>query len=274
MPMVERFLPRSYHLAAPTPQPPPPLPWVLAQTWHDLLFAHWPVDTAVMQGALPSPFAPDTFAGHAWLGVVPFWMSGVRARGLPAIPWLSRFPELNVRTYVTVGGRPGVFFFSLDAARLAAVIGARLWMHLPYFHARMRVRVEGDVVAYRSHRIHRGAPAADFRARYRPAGPVFHAAPGSLEHFLTARFSLYTLDGHRRVVRADIWHAPWPLQPATAEITVNSMAEAHGILLPDTPPLLHVARRLDVVVAMPRRLALLQEGNADVSDLDEPGRQP
>ena len=268
MPTVEHPSPRIDCLSAPNPQSLTPNPWVMAQTWHDLLFAHWPVDAAALQAALPSPFVPDIFDGQAWLGVVPFWMSGVRARGLPAIPWLSRFPELNVRTYVTVGGRPGVFFFSLDAARLAAVIGARLWMHLPYFHAHMRVRRDGDTITYRSRRIHRGAPPALFGARYGPAGPVFHAAPGSLDQFLTARFSLYTLDGRRRVVRADIRHAPWPLQPATAEMVAHSMAEPHGILLPDTPPLLHFARRLDVVVAMPRRLARAQEGNADVSDLD------
>jgi uncharacterized protein YqjF (DUF2071 family) len=141
-------------------------------------------------------------------------------------------------------------------------------MHLPYFHARMRVRRDGNEIAYRSRRIHRGAPPALFRGRYGPAGPVFHAAPSSLDHFLTARFSLYTLAARRRLHRADIRPATWPLQPATAEFMVNSMTEPHDILLPDVPPLLHFARRLDVAVSAPRRLALTQEGATDVPNLD------
>jgi uncharacterized protein YqjF (DUF2071 family) len=232
----------------------------MVQTWHDLLFAHWPVPVEVMRAALPKPFVPDVFDGQAWVGIVPFWMSDVRLRGLPAIPWLSRFPELNVRTYVTVGGRRGVYFFSLDAARLAAVLAARLLVHLPYFHALMSVRRDADMVSYGSQRIHQGAPPAQFRARYRPIGPVSPAVPGGLDHFLTARYSLFTLDGRRRLRRTDIRHAPWPLQPAWADIMVNTMTGSHGIHLPDLPPLLHFSRRLNVVVAAPRRVALTEEG--------------
>ena len=218
----------------------------MAQSWRGLLFAHWPVAPELLARVVPAALPIDTFDGQAWVGVVPFDLRGLRPRGLPAVPWLSNFAELNVRTYVTLEGKPGVYFFSLDAARLLAVLGARLTYHLPYYHARMSVRRRDDEVTYASTRIHGGAPPAVFRARYRPTGRVFNAAPGTLDHFLTERYCLYAVDGHG-VYRAEIHHPPWPLQPATAEIAVNSMAGAHGIPLPAVPPLLHFARRQDMV---------------------------
>src|SRR6266704_6531932 len=113
------------------PWPLPVGPWVMAQRWHDLLFAHWPVPAGELQHLIPTPLTIDTFDGQAWLAVVPFRMSGVRLRGTPAVPWLSAFPELNVRTYVKCEGRPGVWFFSLDAGNPLAVAIARAWFHLP-----------------------------------------------------------------------------------------------------------------------------------------------
>jgi uncharacterized protein YqjF (DUF2071 family) len=143
-------------------------------------------------------------------------------------------------------GGAGVWFFSLDAASPLAVRGARWLYHLPYFNADMSRVTEAGTVRYSSHRTHRGAPAAHFRARYRPTGPPTVAAPGSLADWLTARFSLYAADRRGRIYRADIAHIPWPLQPAEAEITVNTMAAAAGIRLPAVPPLLHFARRVTV----------------------------
>src|SRR4029434_453282 len=120
------------------PWPLPRGPWIMAQTWHDLLFAHWPIPPEIMRALVPPQLTLDLFDGQCWLGIVPFWMSGVRGRGLPAIPGLSRFPELNVRTYVTLGKKPGVYFFSLDAANIPAVCAARTFYHLPYFYASMK----------------------------------------------------------------------------------------------------------------------------------------
>src|SRR5690606_20213232 len=101
------------------PWPPPAAPWVMAQRWQDLLFAHWPLPPAVLSALLPPALELDVYSGQGWLGVVPFRMSGVRLRLLPAVPWLSAFPELNVRTYVRLRDRGvekrGVYFFSLDA---------------------------------------------------------------------------------------------------------------------------------------------------------------
>ncbi len=234
------------------PWPLPTGPWMMAQSWHDLLFAHWPIPAATMRALIPPPLELDTFEGEAWVGVVPFRMSGVRPRLFPAVPWLSAFPELNVRTYVKARNpaqpKPGVYFFSLEAANPVAVALARGLFKLPYFNANMRLLDDGRTIHYQSQRIHRGAPLAEFIGEYAPTSDVFRAQPGSLEKWLTERYSLYTVNSRGRAYIGEIHHQPWPLQRAKAEIQVNTMAAASKILLPDIPPLLHFARRLDVVV--------------------------
>ena len=237
--------------AAHRPWPLPAGPWVMAQSWHDLLFAHWPVEAAALRPLVPSDLQIDTFDGRAWLAVVPFRMSGVRLRGIPPVPWLSAFPELNVRTYVTGGEKPGVWFFSLDAGNPLAVAIARAWFHLPYFKARMSCEDREGWIHYHSERTHRGAPVGLLQARYRPVAEVVSAQPGTLEHFLTERYCLYTTDGRGRIIRGDIHHQPWPLQRAEAEFARNSMTESLAISL-TSPPLLHFARRQDVVVWPPK----------------------
>jgi uncharacterized protein YqjF (DUF2071 family) len=224
--------------------------WVQRQTWNDLLFLHWPVPAEALRRAVPGGLDIEERDGTAWLGVTPFVVSGARPRGVPPLPWLSRFPETNVRTYVAPpGGRPGIWFLSLDAARLAAVIGARAGYRLPYFHAAMDVARRGHEVAYRMRR--RGGEAA-LAVRYRPVGPVFRAAPGSVEHFLVERYRLYAADRRGRLLYADIDHPDWPLQPAEAVVEENTMAAPWGISLPGEP-LAHYAARQDVVIGPPRR---------------------
>lgn len=230
------------------PWPLPSGPWIMYQRWERLLFAHWPIDPAVIRSHVPPPLAIDLYDGHAWLGITPFDLAALRPRGLPKVPGASSFPELNVRTYVRLGDRPGIFFFSLDAASLLAVGGARTTYALPYFHARMSIVQNGDWVEYRCERDER----AVFEGRYRPRGEPFVAAPGSREEFLTERYCLYTVPRPNHVMRADIHHVPWPLQHADAEISRNTMAKAAGIVLPDRAPLLHYSERLDVVIWPPR----------------------
>jgi uncharacterized protein YqjF (DUF2071 family) len=233
--------------AAHRPWPLPHRPWVLAMQWHDLLFMHWPVPPAVLRPAIPPTLALETFDGAAWLGITPFRMVGTRPRLVPPLPWVSAFPELNVRTYVTAEGKPGVWFFSLDAANPLAVRGARALFHLPYYDATMASERDGNVVQYTSTRTHRGAPDAAFAGRYRPSGPVSHAAVDSLEYWLTERYCLYAADRRGRVWRGNIHHARWPLQPAEADIACNTMADQLQLVLPQRAPLLHFAPRLDVV---------------------------
>lgn len=236
------------------PWPLPDGAWFMTQSWHDLLFAHWPVDARLLQEKLPAGLPLDTFEGQAWLGIVPFHMTNVAPRGVPAVPFVSAFPELNVRTYVTLHGKPGVYFFSLDAGNALAASAARKLFHLPYYAATMRVEESAGTIRFHSTRNTRMERAVEFAAVYRPVGPVQHPAPGTLEHFLTERYCLYAVDASFRAKRLEIHHAPWPLQAAEAQITVNTMAAAAGIRLPSTAPLLHFSRRQDTV-AWPLREA-------------------
>jgi uncharacterized protein len=236
------------------PWPMPSSPWVMTQTWHDLLFAHWPVDAAVLAEKIPAGFELDTFGGQAWVAVVPFYMTNVAPRGVPALPWVSSFPELNVRTYVRVANTPGVYFFSLDAGNPVAVGTARTLAHLPYYTAEMTVENEDGWIRYESRRTSSGAPRAELRARYRPIGEPQPPVEGTLEYFLTERYCLFTVDSSFHALQLDIHHPPWPLQSAEADITVNTMADASGIRLPAMKPLLHFSRRQDMVAWMPRRV--------------------
>jgi len=224
----------------------PTAPWVMTQTWHDLLFAHWPMTVDALAPHIPSPLQLDVFDGRAWVGVVPFRMTNVTPRGVPALPWLSAFPELNVRTYVRLHDKPGVYFFSLDATNPIAVRTARRFFHLPYYDAEMALLHRDDAIHYRSRR--KAGPPAEFVAAYRPIAPTVEPRRGSLEHFLTERYCLYTVDRRGRPARCEVQHPPWPLQAAAAEIEVDTMASAAGLRLPDVPPLLHFSRRQDVLV--------------------------
>ena len=218
----------------------------MKQIWHDLLFAHWPVPVEQVRPLVPLPLQIDTYDGQAWIGVVPFRMSGIRPRWLPALPWISAFPELNVRTYVIADNKPGVWFFSLDATNPVAVAVARRWYYLPYFRARMSCREVGDGIAYESHRIHRDAPPAAFVGQYRPVGPVFQAERGSLVYWVTERYCLYVVDSRQRLYRGEIDHSPWPLQMAEAQFSTQTMTLPLGLPLPDAPALLHFSRRQEV----------------------------
>ena len=218
-------------------------PWAIAQTWSELLFAHWRVPADSIR--LPAGLTLDTFEDEAWIGVVPFLISGHRPRYAPTLPKFSRFLELNVRTYATHDGVPGVWFFSLDAADATAVWLARRTYFLPYYKAAMGI-ASGERVGYRSIRGER-----QFSATYRPTGPVYQSAPGTLEHWLTERYCLYAQSPRGRILRAAIHHVPWPLQPAEATISANTMSP---VPLPDEAPLLHFARSIDVHIWPPRRV--------------------
>lgn len=234
-----------------------PLPasaWRVRMRWHDLLFIHWPVDADCLRRLIPESLKLDTHDGVAWLGIVPFRMSDVAPRGVPALPWLSAFPELNVRTYVTADGKPGVWFFSLDATNPVAVRVARMAFRLPYFDARISIHEdEQGWFQYRSQR--QGRVSADFEAAYRPIGGPYVSQPGTLEHWLTARYCLYAADRQGRTLRGEIDHPPWPLQNAEAVVRKNTLTDWLDIDLPADEPILHFSRDLRVVAWTNRRVA-------------------
>lgn len=220
----------------------------MAMRWEKLAFLHWPYPAEDIQSRLPAGLAVDRFDGQAWIGVVPFLMNRVRLRGLFPVPGTARFPELNLRTYVTDGKKPGVWFFSLDAANWLAVRGARTLFHLPYFDARMRLsETHHDGVEYESCRTHRGSSRARFRARYRAVGSSGRAPLGSLERWMTERYCLYTADRIDRIWRGEIDHPPWQLARGELEIDVNELCEGDGLPEAEGKPLVHVAEPLDVV---------------------------
>ncbi len=242
---------------------PYPLPagrWVMGQRWHDLLFAHWRVEPASIQRLLPAPLEVDTYDGSAWIAVVPFAMTDVRARGLPGIPPVATFLELNVRTYVRTGGLDGVYFFSLDAASRLAVAAARRWFHLPYFNARMALRRRDDWIDYQSSRTHQGADPAGLRISYRPVDQAEIPAPGSIESWSVDRYRLIVSRPDGRTMTGEIHHAPWQLQPAECRIHLNSMADWLGLSLKRDPDHVRFARFQDVLIWRPRVLTIGLDG--------------
>ena len=224
----------------------------LAMRWLDLLFAHWPVAPEVLRPLVPPGLELDTFDGAAWLGIVPFRMSHVRPFGLPLPGGAFAFAETNVRTYATApDGTRGIWFLSLDGAQLAGATAARVAFGVPYHHAQVTSRTDGDGIVHTS-RCTDAAPA-ELRIGYRPIGPVRYAEPGGLEAFLTDRMALFAV--HRgRLTATRVEHATWPLQDAEAEIHCNTMTAPFGIALPSTPPILQFARRLDTVAHRPTTL--------------------
>ncbi len=238
------------------PFPMPARPWTMTQRWNDLLFAHWPIPVEAMETLVPAGLQVESFDGTAWVGVVPFWMNRIQAR-VPGtihqrIPFSRSFPELNLRTYVRskLTGRAGVFFFALEAASPLAVAGARILFNLPYFLATMsRTTASDGSVRYKSRRLLTSATVG-FQATYRGLERAPDALPsqaGSLEHFLTERYCLFTTR-RGKVLVGDVHHRPWPLEPADAEIRVNDLPRAHGITLPNRPPVLHFSKSLEVYI--------------------------
>lgn len=223
----------------------PERPWSWRQSWLDLLFAHWPVPKQMLHSFVPDELEIQEFDGTSWIGVVPFRMEGVMRRPLPNVPGLSAFPELNVRLYVEADGKPGVWFLSLDATNALAIWAARRYFYLPYYRADMALAMSGDKIDYVSERRR---SVLRFVGSYRPIGEVFESEPGTLEHFLTERYCLYAKAPDGRLLRNEVHHVPWALQPAEAEIVQNTMLAPYGIDTDSARPLLHFARRIDVVV--------------------------
>lgn len=235
------------------PWPAPMTPWLMTQRWNDLLFLHYSVAPEVLRPLVPEPLTLDTYDHSAWVSITPFFLDHLRAHGSPMFPMVSRFPELNVRTYVTYQGKPGVYFFSLDAGNLSAVWGARVFYRLPYWHASMKVKGRGSQkIEYSSKREHGPKPAV-FRAKYGPTDAAFHAVPGSIRYFLSERYCLYAFN-RRRLYRGEIHHLPWSLQDAEYEVEENTMASAAGIELPAKPELANFSRELKVLIWAPERL--------------------
>jgi uncharacterized protein YqjF (DUF2071 family) len=222
--------------------------WIMVQHWHDLLFAHWPVPPEMVLPLLPAGLPLDTFGGQAWVGVVVFRLSGIRLRGLPPFPPVSSFNEINVRTYVAPPGRPGVYFLSMDADNPLAMAIARPWFRLPYTRAAISMESTGGAVSFTGHRIEPGVPDTVFDVSYGPCSAPYEARPGSLDHWLTERYSYYTPGHTGKLYRCDIYHPQWPLQQAWARVRENTMLDWLGISVQEGTALLHYARHMRALI--------------------------
>jgi uncharacterized protein YqjF (DUF2071 family) len=213
----------------------------LAETLADQLFVHWPVSGTALRDHLPAELEVDERDGSGWLGVTPFSVKGFRLRGTLPIPVVSSFHQLNVRTCVTHDGKPGIWFFSLDSSSTLVVEAARRLYRVPFFRATVKIRSRGERTSYECAREDGRA----FSASYVPSGPPATPRPGSLEHFLVERYCLY-VEHRGRLCRAEIHHGPWPLQPADAEIELNTMPP--DWLRLDDEPLFQYSGRQDVLI--------------------------
>jgi uncharacterized protein YqjF (DUF2071 family) len=223
------------------PWPLPETPWVLRQDWLRLGFLHWRVDPAALQRRLPRGVRVQLFGGRAYVGVGPFWMSGVRPRFCPPVPGISRFPEINVRTYVTDGEHAGVWFFSLDTPNRAAIWTGRTVFGVPYRAASITIDEQGDRTRYRS--IRDGSLEFDATVE---AGPEVIAPPGSLEHFLTERYCFHSVVAGMRI-RAHVHHARWPLHEAGVTVECNGLLDGFGVAEPTRPDLAHCSPGVQVI---------------------------
>jgi uncharacterized protein YqjF (DUF2071 family) len=238
----------------------------MEQHWHNLLLAHWPVPVEVLRPLVPPNLPIDTFEGQAWLGVIAFQLKGIRLRGFPPIPFTSAFPEINLRTYVTVEDKPGVYFITMDADNGLGTVMARRWFRLPYTQAQIHLKIEGERIDFSSRRTERGMntgspqgralpkkPQAEFAGSYRPVSEVDIPQPGSIDHWLAERYCYYRAN-ERNVYRCQVHHMPWPLQKAEADIEKNTLASSLGVDLPSTQPLLRYAHHMKALIWPVRRV--------------------
>lgn len=227
----------------------------MVQSWNSLAFIHWRYEPADVQRLLPPGLTVQTFDGSAWVGLIPFLMRVRLPRG-PAVPWVSTFAETNVRTYASAAdGSTGIWFFSLEAARLGAVLVGRWGYRLPYVWARMRVERTGDTWSYRARRRWPGPRGASSSVGVEVGEPLGPEEVGLLDRFLTARWSLYSSHPHG-LSGASAYHAPWPLHRARLLHIDDALVPASGLPPPEWEPVVHWSPGVDVRIGWPYRLAV------------------
>lgn len=221
----------------------------MLQRWQSLTFLHWKYQPAVIRALLPPQVTLDTFEGAAWVGLAPFLVSDLRPPWFPRVPWLSHFPETNVRTYVRgPDGERGVWFFTLEADRLIAVVAARTCYHLPYRWADMNItRTEKRVEYTSKRRSPFGSGFSDIAVE--PGPPM---AASNFDHFLTARYRLYTVH-RKRLFFGPIEHPPWPLHCARVLRLEQDLIQQCGVPKEAGEPLVHFAANLSVRIGGLRR---------------------
>lgn len=227
---------------------------LMTQMWEHVTFVHWAFDPDAVRRLLPPGLEVDTHDGRAWVGLVPFAMRRIAPVGLGAIPYLGSFPETNVRTYVRApDGSTGVWFHSLEAARLLPVVAARVGYQLPYYFAAMRLQVTEQEIAYNSIRRWPGPRGVGDRVQVR-IGQAKNDAD-DLDVFLTSRWRLFTFK-RNRIRAAEVRHEPWPLHDAELLAGGTDLVTAAGYPEPDTEPHVLYSPRVNVTAYSPRKINL------------------
>lgn len=222
--------------------PMPAFRWTMKQTWEHFLFAHWPVPVDAIRSFVPEALDIDTWDGQAWIGILPFRIGGIRLKYMPSLPWMRSFPEINVRTYIRSGGESAIIFLSMDASHPLLVPIAKQWYRLPYHQAKMRLRADGLGIAVQSRRPPASRSEEVFSATYRPFSAPFAARQGTIEHWLMERYIYYCRCARSGgLYRGEVYHEPWRLQTAEADIVCNTLMRGFGLEL-GTPALLHYSR--------------------------------
>lgn len=221
--------------------PVPDVPWIMRQTWNNLLLANYPIKLDILRKLVPKKLPLDSFDGMGWIGVVPFHMTGLRLRGVPPVPGTDRFPQINVRTYITLDGKPGVYFFSLDAANWLAAKMAKTFFHIPYNFADIRVESSESTFHFESKRKDMGLVCS-----YRPISEPFYAEKGSFDWWMVERYCFYTVNKKGVPLRCDILHRPWLLQRAEAEFPQNTMLSMQGMQVESNNPTIHFSKKVEV----------------------------
>lgn len=229
------------------PWPAPNSAWIYRQSWHHVLFAHWRVEYEQIQSVLPPSLTLDLFVGSPWVSIVAFETRGFRPRGLPAVPGLSNFPEINLRTYVLHDNKPGIYAFSLDTNNLPTVYGARWLFHLNYYRAKMSLRVKNERVWFDHMRKAPAEQTAEFHAQYWPTSEARPTEPGTLAAWLCERYCIYSVDKQQRVYETEINHPAWCLQPAELQLEANTLGQPWGLNLEKMPALVHYSQYQPVI---------------------------
>ncbi|MCA0971183.1 DUF2071 domain-containing protein [Halobacillus litoralis] len=224
-----------------------PEKWIMHQTWEELVFMHWPVPEEMLRPHIPKAFELDLYDGQAWIAVVPFRMNHIHFKGMPPVQFGNHLLELNVRTYVTFKGEPGVYFVTLDANHPLGVFLARTLFGLPYVHASIQLKQTPSRFSYVSRRTHKGYPTAHFHASFLTTSPPIPSEPGSLIYWLTERYCLWVTRGNS-VYKGPIYHKNWSLQKAEADIYTNQLMDFLPSRLFKKPPMTYYSKSLETFI--------------------------
>jgi len=238
------------------PFPIPSQKWIMRQSWRNVLFLHWPVPVEKLRPLIPSSLQIDTFNGSAWLGIILFVLEGIFPLGISSVSLTPKFPETNVRTYVKYKDKPGIYFISIDVENWASLNIAKRWYRLPYNSAQIFFRKDGQTCYFQSIRKGNENPSISLKGKYGPISDVYYAKKGTLDHWLTERYCLYSSNNGVNIFCGEIHHQPWPLQKAEIDLVRNTLFNPFNFELSKVKPIAHFSTGVDSLMWNIKRLRI------------------